>query len=210
MNVGHSTTFDGLSRAAGREAGLRSPTPEAVAKDAAARDLRDALWAEYERVLADDRTYTIEAVRAWLAERGVQASIATVHRNRAREAARWRARELASETARRFLEATGGRSADEVFEAARKRAAQVLFDLFMRLPADALEDLDPAQILRAFEVAGKLGKAHAETEMVAARLAEMQRNFDAQVRKAAGTSGDGRLTREQIAEIREAVFGSAA
>ena len=210
MNLAHSKTFELLALVAGKAVGMKHPTPTGVAGDEAACARRDLLWAEYERVLRDQRTYRLEDVRAWLVEKGVKVSLATADRNRQRVLDRDRLLTLANQRTREFLAITEGADEGEVFAAARKRAGQMLFDLFLRLPPEALEELEPREILKAFEVAGKLSKAHADVGLIEQRMKDAREKFEAKARGVRVKSADGRLSQKEIDEISEAVFGSAA
>jgi hypothetical protein len=210
MNLAHSKTFELLALVAGKAAGMKHPTPTAVAGNPEARESRDLLWADYERVLRDQKTYRLEEVRAWLLEKGVKVSLATADRNRQRVLDRDRLLSLANLRTREFLAITEGADEGEVFAAARKRAGQMLFDLFLRLPTDALEELEPGQILKAFEVAGKLSKAHADVGLIEQRMREARERFEAKAKGVRAKAKDGRLTQDQIDEISREVFGSAA
>lgn len=211
MNVGHTKTFEALAVEAGKAVGLKRPTPAAVAADSGARERRDLLWAEYESMLRDSKTYRLEDLRAWLVKQGVRTSLSTVERNRRRVLDRERLLALASERTRQFLEAVKGTDESEVFAAARKRAGQMLFDFFLRLPTDALEELEPGQILKAFEVVGKLSKAHADVGLIEQKMREAHAAAAKAVEAKAAKAKDGRISREDVYEILDRVMkGEAA
>jgi len=211
MNLAHSKTFELLALAAGKAAGMRHPTPKAVAEHPEARERRDLLWADYERVLRDQKTYRLQDVGKWLLERGIKVGLATADRNRQRVLDRDRLLALANQRTREFLEITEGADEGEVFAAARKRAGQLLFDVFLRLPADALEELEPREILKAFEVAGKLSKAHADVGLIEQRMREAGAAARKELDEKAAKTKDGRLTREDVYEILDRVMkGEAA
>ena len=211
MNLAHSKTFELLALVAGKAVGMKHPTPTAVAGNPEAREGRDLLWAEYERVLRDQRTFRLEDVRAWLVEKGVKVSLATADRNRQRVLDRDRLLSLANQRTREFLAITEGADEGEVFAAARKRAGQMLFDLFLRLPTDALEELEPREILKAFEVAGKLSKAHADVGLIEQRMREAGQAARKELDAKAAKTKDGRLAREDVYEILDRVMkGEAA
>ena len=78
----HSTVYEQLAIHAGTRTGMKDPTDEAVAEDPDARAVRDAVWGEYERLLRDDQTYTIDALHRWCKERGCTAGRSSCHRDR--------------------------------------------------------------------------------------------------------------------------------
>ncbi|MBE3099664.1 MAG: DUF3486 family protein [Planctomycetes bacterium] len=210
MNVGHSNIYDRLAARAGAEAGLKRPTPASVAEDDAARERRDTLWAEFDRMLLDTQTYTLGKIRTWLADQGIVVSVPPVHRCRHRKLDEVRRVTLAIERTRQTMALLADMDEGEVLTAARKRAAQILFDQFMRLGPDALDSLSPGQIIGAIEVAGRLAKGRVESDLLEQRLAGVRKAFDAQVDAASRKTADGRLSAEDLADIRRAVFGSAA
>jgi len=203
--------YDELARLAGRQAGLADPTPEAVAAHEGARAARDKLWAQYERRLRDTQTHTLDDLTAWLGDLGCRVGRSSIARNRRalidREEAIW----LAAERARAVMEAATAAGVADVLAGGTALAAQVLFEALSELPAAALRDLTGGQIIQMIDVLGRLRKTAAETDLIGARVAEMQRRFDEQMKAATAPAADGRgLTPEQIAEIRRAVFGDAA
>jgi len=172
--------------------------------------VRDALWAEYERMLSDKNTYTLEAMRAWLKEQGVAASLSAIARDRAPVLARRRQLEIASVKVREFLDATADSSTGEVLEAARKCSADLLFEFLLKISAGGIEKIDVTDLrLLAKAVAG-LSTADARTQVLERRLAEMRDAFDAKVKAATKGRKNKTLTDGDVAEVRKAVFGSAA
>ncbi len=211
MNIRHSKSYRELALAAGRKAGLAKPTPEKVAADEGAREARDALWREYERLLADSQTYTLSQVIEWLRKQGIAwPSQSSADRDRRAVLSRERRLALTAEKTRRVLEAMKGADESEVMAAARGLAGQHIFEFFLSLPGDALEDLKPGEIIRLFEVAGKLSKAHADVGLIEQRMRELREKFEAKAKGVRAQTKDGRLTQEQIDEISREVFGSAA
>jgi len=211
MNLGHSKIYEALAVAAGRAAGMKRPTPTAVAGEPAAREKRDLLWAEYERMLRDPKIHRLEDLRAWLAQQGVRASLSSVDRTRRQVLGRERLLALANERTRQFLQITEGAEEGEVFAAARKRAGQILFDMFLRLTPEALEELEPSGILRAFEVAGRLSKAHADVGLIEQKMREAREAAGREIEKEAARSKDGKLSRKDVYAILDRVMkGEAA
>lgn len=210
MNLAHLGLYDRLAVQAGRECGLKKADPKAVAADPAARDRRDTLWAEFDQRLLDVQTYTLEDLRAWLKKVGLDASIQVIHRARHRKLDEVRRVKLANEKTAQTMALLADMDEGEVLTAARKRAAQILFDQFMRLGPDALDELSPGQIIMAIEATGRLAKGRVEADLLEQRLATVRREFDAQVDAARGKTKDGKLSAEDLADIRRAVFGSAA
>lgn len=217
MRSRHSSAYDQLAVAVGRRAcpvgaGLKKPTPESVAGDDGLRAVRDAIWEEYERQLRDDKTYTLDAIVDWLRdpERGATAARSSVHRDRLALLARERAVALCAAKARAVLEAATASGEHDTLRGGRVLAGQLLFNALSELSAEALEELSPSQVLKMIETLGYLSKTHAETDLLREKVGEMQRRFDEETRKATQKTGDGKLTGEQIAEIRRAVFGEAA
>lgn len=210
MNVGHSNTYDGLARVAAAQTGLRPASPEACEKDDAGRSRRDVLWAEYDRMLSDEKTYSLRNLRDWLAEQGVHTSMSTVERNRRRLRDERRRRELANARVRDLIEATSGMNAEGLLSAAQKQGLNILFEMLMKMNLDGLQDLKVSSMLRAIELTGYLAKTRAETELSQQRLADLRKRFDDAVAAKSATRKDGRLTADEIGEIRSEVFGSAA
>jgi len=210
MKVRRSVIYPRLAVAAGARVGLKEPTAELVAESPEARDVRDALWADYERMLGDVNTYTLEALRAWLAGHGVNASTSMITRDRQPVLARRRRLELAPLKVREFMEATKDSTTGEVLEAARKRSADLMFEFLLKIPVEGIEAMDVTDLrLTAKAIAG-LSTADAQTRIIEQRLAEMRDAFDAKVNAVTKGRKDKALTDRDIAEVRKAVFGSAA
>ena len=211
MNAGHSITWEKLAVVAGKEAGMRRPSAAGVAADDAARERRDLLWGDYERMLRDKKTYTLEALRAWLAERGIRVSLATADRNRQQVLDQDRKWTLVNERMRQFLELSKDSGEGEILGAATKRAGQILCEAFLRMPTEALDAMSPAKILKAFEVAGKLRKAGADVGLIEQRMHEVGQAARKELDAKAAKTKDGRLTREDVYETLDRVMkGEAA
>jgi len=219
MNLRHSKAYRELALAAGRQAGLKKPTPETVAEDETAREIRDALWAEYEARLRDRKTYTIRAICEWLIEtlglgnapRAKRPSLSAVDRDRRAVLAQERRLTLSAQKTRQILEATKETDEADVFEAVRKLIGQHLFEFFLGLPADAIQSAETGEIIRLMKAAGQIGKAHAETEILNRRLVEMREAVKAEVTKRSAKAKDGRLSREDVYALLDRIMkGEAA
>jgi len=210
MNVRRSEIYPRLALAAAARVGLKAATAERVAESPEARDVRDALWADYERMLGDKNTYTLEAMRTWLKDEGVKASISAIARDRAPVLARRRRLEIAPAKVREFLAATADSSTGEVLEAARKRSADLLFEFLLKIPVEGIEKTDVTDLRLLGKAVASLSTADAQTQILQQRIAEMRDAFDAKVKAARKGRKGKALTDEDIAEVRKAVFGSAA
>jgi len=107
------------------------------------------------------------------------------------------------------MELAASEGADGVFGAATQRAGQLIFQLLMELRSEDLagDKPDPIKVIRTFEALAKLQKARAETEILNVKLRELRDSFDMATKRAAASSADGKLSAEQIGEIRRVVFG---
>ncbi|MHC4984181.1 MAG: phage protein Gp27 family protein [Planctomycetota bacterium] len=210
QHVVQSRLYRELAELAARQQGLVPATAEAAAEDPGARDVRDSYWLELDRRLRDTQTFTLDELVAWLKGLGCKVSRSSVDRARQRELARERQFRLRAELARATVEAAGEGGEHDTLRAGRIVAGQLLFDALSGLSVEALEGLTASQVLRLIDTLGGLSKAHVETALLAAKVEELRRKFDEQVKTASDKTGDGRLTADQIAEIRAAVFGAAA
>jgi len=212
MRVRRGNIYGMLAVVAGGRAGLTDPDPEAVAEDPAARDVRDAIWDEYERVLRDTNTYSLDAIVAWLNERAVDGARSSVQRDRKALLSKERAITLRAEKARAVIEAVEASGEHDVLRGGRVLAGQLIFQALSELPADALEELSPGGVLKMVRELSYLSKTHAETDLLQQKVAEMRRAFDeelAAAKRKAGAAAGG-ITDEMIADVRRAVFGSAS
>ena len=190
---------------------------KAAAEDPTAAPIRESLWLDYERRLRDDKSYSIDDVTEWLREQitgdlagyDVKIGRSSVHRDSQAIHAKERAFRLAHERTKALLDGLEDGAEHDVLKSGRMVAAQLVFEALSNLPAAALEDLTNGQIINMIEVLGKLSKAHAETDLINAKLAEARRRFDEQM-KAALSKGKGRITDEDVAEARELIFGKVA
>lgn len=207
MNIRHSKNYQELALAAGRKAGLKKPTPEAVAADEGAREIRDALWREYERLLADSQTHTLAKVLEWLGKQGIaRPSRSSVDRDRQAVLAQERRLTLTAEKTRRVLETMKGADESQVMAAARGLAGQHIFEFLLSLPGDALENLKPGEIVRLIEVTGKLSKAHADVGLIEQRMREAGQAARKELDAKAAKTKDGRLTREDVYAVLDRVM----
>ena len=210
MNTRHSKAYEQLAATAAAQADLPERTAEAAAGDDGARQIRDSLWEQYERMLRDTQTWRLEQIGEWLTERGATASRASIHRDRRALLERERVIFLAAARAREILKAASDTGEHDVLRAGRVVAGQMLLSALTNLSSAALEGLRPHQVLRMIDSLGALSKAHAETDLIRQKLTELQRRFDEQISAAQAAAPDGRLTPEQIAEAKEAIFGKVA
>jgi len=214
MRARRSNTYDELALHAGRLAGMEKPTPEAVAEDKEACRIRESVWQQYERMLRDKQTYTIsEIVGFWGdAARKVKLGRTSVHRDRLALTEQERRITLVAERARATIEAAGEAGEGGALRGGRLLAAQVIFSALSDLPADALDGLAPKQILKMIHTLGYLSKTDAEATLIAEKVRDLRQRFDKKIATVARdvNAGDGRLTDEQIAELRRVVFGQEA
>jgi len=210
MNVRHSSAYEKLAIEAGNRSDIKKPTPESVASDDHAVQLRDSLWSDYERQLRDAKTYTLETIREWLAEQNSQTSISGVHRDRRALLDRERIMTLAAGKARAVIEAATESGEHNFLKGGRLIAGQLLFNALGNLSSESLDGMTPPQILRMIDSLGGLSKVHAETDLLIMKLDELKRKFDEQVAATKTRRSGGEVTAEDIAEIRKAVFGEAA
>lgn len=209
MQAGHSKAYEGLALWAGREVGLDTATLQAVADHEGAREVRDAAWAKYRRILADKTSYPMEVIHAWLAERGADVSDAAISRDRAPVKAREQQLSLSVETTRQFLDATKGATDQEVLRAAIRRIGQVLFETSLKFDAEGLAAaMEAGDVMRLGDTVAKLARALAETDLLGAKLAELQRKLDEakaaadkQAKAALESKGVDAKTIDQIRQI---------
>lgn len=210
MNTRHSTAYEALAALAAEQADLKEKTAEAAGADDAARQIRDSLWEQYERMLRDTQTYTLKDVRDWLTDRDLKVSRSSVHRDRTALLEKERVYELAVVKANAVLDAAAESGEHDVLKASRVVAGQLLFNSLSSLSSAALEGLKPHQVLRMIDTLGLLSKAHAETDLIRQKLAELQRKFDREISARQAKAPDGKLTPALIAEAKEAIFGQVA
>lgn len=213
MRTRHSKAYDALAVCAGRSAGMKRPTAKRVAADENARSLRDALWQEYERMLRDDQTWRIDDIWDWLKdpERGVKVGRSSVHRDRKALQQRERTIALAAAKAQAVLKAATETGEHDVLRGGRVLAAQLIFGTLAELPETALEGMEPAQVLRLVDSLSKLSKAHAETDLINAKLAEKAEQAKAEIDKVVKKAKGGRPGRKEIyAAIDRVMKGEAA
>jgi hypothetical protein len=210
-NAAHYKPYDELAILAGREAGLDSLTPEAVAADEGARALRDKYWSEYERRLRDAQTYTLETIVEWMRSMGCTVSKSSVHRNQQMLRAQEEKVSMSARKARAVIEATSAAGVTDLLEANTMLSGQLIFDALSNLSADALSQMSEPQIIRLIEASGMLRKMAAETGLIKAREAELTATLRKATDAKAAKAGDGKLTREDVyALIDDAMKGNAA
>ena len=214
MRARRSNPYDALALYAGGLAGMKKPTPKAVAENKEAHAIRDSVWEEYERMLRDTQTYSLKAIVEYWADpkRGVRLGHSSVHRDRLALTEQERRITLIAAKTRATIEAAGEGGAGGALDGARLLASQLLFSALGDLSADALGGLTGPQILQMLKTLGYLSKTDAEANLMAEKVREMQQRFDKQIAAVAKdvNAGDGRLTDEQIAELRRVVFGKDA
>lgn len=201
MNVRHSNAYEKLAVEAGERSGLDKPDAEAVAADHAACQVRDALWADYERQLRDAKTYTLETIREWLAEQNSQTSLSGVHRDRRALLDRERLTTLAAGRAKAVIEAATESGEHDLLRGGRLIAGQLLFNALSNLSSESLEGMTPPQILRMVDTLGLLSKAHAETDLIRAKLTEINKAAKAEIEKAVSKTKDKKLTSDAVYKI---------
>jgi hypothetical protein len=211
--LGKTKAMLGLSEWAGRQVGLPDPvTPAAVAESPEALVMRDTAWADYHRRLADHPSYTLDEIRLWLADHGIEVSLASVSRDRAPIQAWEERHRLAAEATKRFLDATAGADESEVFQAARKCAGNLFLETLQKFDAEGLaKALEGGDVIRLANAVSRMSTAHVQTQVLQERLAAMRREVAKAVAVKAKAAADGRLTREDVYKILDEVMkGSAA
>ncbi|HUU90947.1 MAG TPA: phage protein Gp27 family protein [Phycisphaerae bacterium] len=206
-----STVYNALSVAAARACKLNPATAHNCADRAECRSLRDSYWAQMDRRLNDPQTYTLDQIVEWAkAELGATISRSAIDRARAAELRSRQAVTDRGALAVQVANALGDRGELDALKAGRVLASQLIFSALEGMSPGQLDDLEPNQVIRLIGTLGYLSKASAETDMLRQKLAEMQAAFDAQVAARTKKSTDGRLTADDIADIRKAVFGAEA
>lgn len=203
---------------AAEAADLKPATAEAAAAaDSPAKAQRDSSWMDYDRMLRDTQTYTLGQIKDVLKlSANIDISIASICRDRAALLQREAVYGLAAARARAVVQAVTDSGESDMLEAGRVVASQLIFNGLANLPALAFEDMSLSQTIALVDSLSRLSKAHvdaakgtAETELVRARVAQMQRAFDAEIAKVrqAAPGGVVTISAERIEEMRKAVFG---
>lgn len=213
--IGLSRAYRLLAVNAAEAAGIEVPAGElpdramAVAGSAEGRAVRDEAWLEYEQRLRDP-SYTLDAIHDWLRDdRGVEVGRTSVDRDRKRLVRGEKVHKLANDRLRVVFDQLQGLSADQLYQGGVKIAMQRLLDFLLRIGADDLEELRPAQILMLIDTFGRLGKTQAETERIRTALAEKNAEAKRQIDHA--TRSGGTLKREDVYAILDRVMrGEAA
>lgn len=163
---------------AAKKAGLEIQTPEAVSADATARAIRDDLWVQYERVLRDEKTYTVTGLVQWLLEIGVKCPRTNVHRDRDAIRAEERRVVMAGEKARQTMALFDQAGTSDFLAAGRGVASQLMFEALTQLSPDMLSEMKPIQIIKLIDTFGKFSKNKSEEDLLKAHTAELQQKLD--------------------------------
>jgi len=199
--------YEGLAEKAAARCGLNPATAEAASENEEARDLRDGYWAELQRRVADVQTYTVDDLHEWIAvEMGVEIGRTSMQRLRAKHVGRLRAVRMRAELARQVIDAAGDRCETDVLEATRMLAGQAMFNATAGLDENSLNNLTSSQILKMFDSLSNMSRQDMETRYRKVQLGELMKQFDREA-NAKVKDSNGKLTPEDLAEIRKAVFG---
>lgn len=211
---------------AGRRCGVSMPTvaevesltyseigelTKAIADCPAAAELRDELFADFERRLRDPG-YNGMQVHEWFEGEYGHVACSSMYRTRASlMAAESRITEIAAQ-ARAFVDASVSEGADEVFTAANKRIGQLMFQLLMEADAASLSEGKSLNISKFTSLASSLAKlqaSRAQAELNRERVAAMKREIKTEVEKA--TAATGTVTRQEVFEMIDRIMrGEAA
>jgi len=207
IDVSHRRCYEALAEHAAAQCGLKPATAQAAAENDQAREIRDCLWAELQRRVGDIQTYAIDGIHKWLVDEiGVKVGRGSVQRLREQHVNSLRAVKLRAERARAVIEAAGAGGEAGVLEASRVLAGQAMFNALAGLDEAALANLTPGQILKMCDSVALLSRQDIETRYRKVQLGELVKKFDREAR-AKTKAKNGSLTAEDLAEIRQAVFG---
>jgi hypothetical protein len=210
VDVSHRKCYEALAQHAAKQCGLTPATAEAAAENDQAREIRDVLWAELQRRVADLQTYTIDAMHRWLNDDiGVEVGRGSVQRLREMHVATLSAIRLRAERAKQVIDAVGKDGQGETLSAARALSAQAMFNALVHLDDAALTNLKPGQLINMFNSVAILSRQDVETRYRKAQLGELIKAFDREAAAKVAGKG-GALTGKDLAEIRKAVFGETA
>ena len=216
--------YDLIAIHAGNLAGLRMPDAVAaaamtadeiqalvaqVADDEAARKIRDELYAEFDRRLADPG-YGLDQLVEWFANAYAPVGRSSLYRARCAIRAHESRIAETSDYAKAYVALAAEQGGEAVFAGASQRAGQLVFQLLMETRAEDLDAADPAKLAKIIGALAKIQKSRAETDMIRQRLTEARRKFDSEVSDRAAHNADGKLSAGDIDAIRKAVFGEAA
>jgi len=206
--VRHSKAYDRLAQAAGKTAGLPAAgrNPNAVAEDPAARQIRDGLWAEYEIRLRDTQTYTIDELVEWLGGQGAVVGRTSAHRDRDAILAAERSLTLSAARAKGVCEAIDEMDEGDLLRGQRVIAGQLIFNTLSQLTPEALTEMTPTQIIKLMDCGTRLGKSHAETELLNMKIDEMAKEAKAETDKLAARSADRKLTATDVYKMIDKVM----
>ena len=210
IDVSHRRCYEALAEHAAAQCGLKPATAQAAAENDQAREIRDCLWAELQRRVGDIQTYAIDGIHKWLVDEiGVTVGRGSVQRLREQHVNSLRAVKLRAERAQAVIEAAGAGGEAGVLEASRVLAGQAMFNALAGLDEAALANLTPGQILKMCDSVALLSRQDIETRYRKVQLGELVKKFDREAR-AKTKAKNGSLTAEDLAEIRQAVFGETA
>jgi len=206
VDVSHRRCYEALAEHAAAQCGLKA-TAAAAAENDQAREVRDVLWAELQKRIADIQTYTIDGIHRWLNDDiGVEVGRGSVQRAREMHVATLSAIRLRAERARQVIDAVGKDGQGETLSAARALSAQAMFNALVNLDDQALTNLKPGQLINMFNSVAILSRQDVETRYRKVQLGELVKTFDREATAKAQARG-GALTAEDLSEIRKAVFG---
>ena len=207
IDVSHRRCYEALAEHAAAQCGLKPATAQAAAENDQAREIRDCLWAELQRRVGDIQTYAIDGIHKWLVDEiGVKVGRGSVQRLREQHVNSLRAVKLRAERAQAVIQAAGAGGEAGVLEASRVLAGQAMFNALAGLDEAALANLTPGQILKMCDSVALLSRQDIETRYRKVQLGELVKKFDREAR-AKTKAKNGSLTAEDLAEIRQAVFG---
>ena len=195
------------SATAKSEKGKKGPArAKSVRRSIVFAQLPEALWPEYRRRLSDDVSggHTLADVRQWLAEQGVAVSTSPIYDDRLYVLRHIRQLEAARETTEQVLQLAKDRGSS-FLEAGSAVAGQKILDALI-----SCGDLEPTALresVKIIEALTNLRAVEARAQLVELQSRELREKFDRAANAASGRSADGRLSPEQIASIREEVFG---
>ena len=222
-----------LAAVAAKQAGLKVPAlddpgepddwltavAEKVASSKPACKIRDDLWCDLERRLRDETSYSVSSLMSWvndlaaehLSDEGVCVGRSSLHRSRVKILEAEKAISLRAKLAAAVIDAAGRRGEADVFKAGRILAGQLIFEALDALPVDALDQLKPHQFIGLIDVLGRLSKQHVETDILAAKLADLHKAAKDEIDKATAGKPDKKLTRQNVYEILDRIMkGTAA
>ena len=207
VDTQHRRAYEVLAEHAAKQCGLRPATAQAAAEDDKARDMRDYLWSELQRRIADTRTYSIDAIHTWMTQDlGVKIGRGSLQRLHERHIGAESAMKLRAERAQQVIDQIGLGGESQALQAGMGLAAQALFNALQGLDETALTNLTPAQIIKLMDTLTNMRRQDMETRYRERQLGELVKKFDREAQAKTKTGG-GTLTKEDIADLRKKVFG---